>query len=94
MSASQAPNKNRPRQSARPAPGKTLQQQLPELRPAQSTALLQELHILTPEGKLNQDTRRQLKPANHQLQFIQTPLQEAPAARGDVRLADTGPGKP
>ncbi|HEX5739245.1 MAG TPA: SAM-dependent methyltransferase, partial [Hydrogenophaga sp.] len=41
---------------ARQAP--TLQEQLPELRPGQSVELLKELHILTREGKLNQDTRR------------------------------------
>ncbi|MCX7252320.1 MAG: SAM-dependent methyltransferase, partial [Burkholderiales bacterium] len=103
MSASQAPNKNRPRQSDRPAPGqpargarapeKTLQEQLPELRPGQSTALLQELHILTREGKLNQDTRRKLKQVNHLLQFIEPLLQEALEARGDVSLVDHGAGK-
>jgi hypothetical protein len=42
-------------------PQKTLQEQLPELREGQSIVLLQELHILTREGKLNQDTRRKLK---------------------------------
>lgn len=103
MSASQAPNKNRPRPSDRPAPGqpargarapeKTLQEQLPELRPGQSTALLQELHILTREGKLNQDTRRKLKQVNHLLQFIEPLLQEALEARGDVSLVDHGAGK-
>ena len=31
-----------------------------ELRPGQSIELLQELHILTREGKLNQDSRRKL----------------------------------
>ena len=103
MSASQAPNKNRPRPSDRPAPGqpargarapeKTLQEQLPELRPGQSTALLQELHILTREGKLNQDTRRKLKQVNHLLQFIEPLLQEALETRGDVSLVDHGAGK-
>ena len=103
MSASQAPNKNRPRPSDRTvsgqpargarAPEKTLQEQLPELRTGQSTALLQELHILTREGKLNQDTRRKLKQVNHLLQFIEPLLQEALAARGDVSLVDHGAGK-
>jgi hypothetical protein len=31
------------------------------LRPGQSVALLQHLHILTREGQLNQDSRRKLK---------------------------------
>lgn len=46
-------------------PQKTLQEQLPELRPGQSIELLKELHILTREGKLNQDTRRKLKQVYH-----------------------------
>ncbi|MEO7940570.1 MAG: SAM-dependent methyltransferase, partial [Burkholderiaceae bacterium] len=35
------------------------------LRPGQSVALLQELHILTRDGKLNQDSRRKLKQVMH-----------------------------
>ena len=77
--------------AGRPAP--TLQEQLPELRPGQSVALLQELHILTREGKLNQDTRRKLKQVYHLVQFIEPLLAEVLAARGDVTLADHGAGK-
>jgi hypothetical protein len=77
--------------NARPAP--TLQEQLPELRPGQSVPLLQELHILTREGKLNQDTRRKLKQVYHLVQFIEPLLAEVLAARGDVTLADHGAGK-
>ena len=77
--------------TARPAP--TLHEQLPELRAGQSVALLQELHILTREGKLNQDTRRKLKQVNHLVQFIEPLLAEVLAARGDVTLADHGAGK-
>ena len=33
----------------------------PEIRPGQSIELLKELHILTRDGKLNQDSRRKLK---------------------------------
>ncbi len=71
----------------------TLKEQLPELREGQSVALLQALHILTREGKLNQDTRRKLKQVNHLVQFIEPLLQEALDARGDVALADHGAGK-
>ncbi|MDP3810075.1 MAG: SAM-dependent methyltransferase [Hydrogenophaga sp.] len=71
----------------------TLQEQLPELREGQSVALLQELHILTREGKLNQDTRRKLKQVYHLVQFIEPLLAEVLAARGDVTLADHGAGK-
>ncbi len=66
---------------------------LPELRPGQSVELLKELHILTREGKLNQDTRRKLKQVNHLLQFIEPLLQEALDAHGDVTLVDHGAGK-
>jgi hypothetical protein len=78
---------------ATPRPTPTLQDQLPELRPGQSIELLQELHILTREGKLNQDTRRKLKQVYHLVQFIEPLLQEALDARGDVALADHGAGK-
>jgi hypothetical protein len=74
-------------------PQKTLQEQLPELREGQSVALLQELHILTREGKLNQDTRRKLKQVYHLVQFIEPLLAEVLKARGDVTLADHGAGK-
>ncbi|HRA63913.1 MAG TPA: SAM-dependent methyltransferase, partial [Burkholderiaceae bacterium] len=47
-----------------------------ELRPGQSVALLQELHILTRDGKMNQDSRRKLKQVYHLYQFIEPLLQE------------------
>ena len=74
-------------------PQKTLQEQLPELRPGQSIELLKELHILTRDGKLNQDTRRKLKQVYHLVQFIEPLLSEVMAAKGDVTLADHGAGK-
>jgi hypothetical protein len=88
-----APNDRQPKphKGAKAAP--SLQDQLPELRPGQSVALLQELHILTREGKLNQDTRRKLKQVYHLVQFIEPLLQESLAARGDVALADHGAGQ-
>ena len=46
------------------------------LRPGQSVALLQELHILTRDGKLNQDSRRKLKQVYHLYQFIEKILLE------------------
>jgi hypothetical protein len=75
------------------APQKTLREQLPELREGQSVELLQELHILTREGKLNQDTRRKLKQVYHLVQFIEPLLAEVLKERGDVTLADHGAGK-
>jgi hypothetical protein len=77
----------------RPASEAWLREQLPELRAGQSIELLKELHILTREGRLNQDTRRKLKQVNHLLQFIEPLLQEVLAERGDVVLVDHGAGK-
>ena len=74
-------------------PQKTLQEQLPELREGQSVELLKELHILTREGKLNQDTRRKLKQVYHLVQFIEPLLATVLKERGDVTLADHGAGK-
>jgi len=65
-----------------------------ELRPGQSTELLKELHILTREGKLNQDSRRKLKQVYHLFQFIEKLLEELPAGEGrPLSLADHGAGK-
>jgi len=75
------------------SPASTLQDPLPELRPGQSVELLQELHILTREGRLNQDTRRKLKQVHHLVQFIEPMLAEVLQQRGDVTLADHGAGK-
>ena len=74
-------------------PQKTLQEQLPELRTGQSIELLKELHILTREGKLNQDTRRKLKQVYHLVQFIEPLLADVLKRQGDVTLADHGAGK-
>ncbi len=64
-----------------------------ELRPGQSIELLKELHILTREGKLNQDTRRKLKQVYHLYQFIEKLLLELPASSAGLTLADHGAGK-
>jgi hypothetical protein len=66
---------------------------LPEVRAGQSIALLKELHILTRDGKLNQDSRRKLKQVYHLYQFIEPLLQQVLSERGDVALVDHGAGK-
>lgn len=66
---------------------------IPEIRPGQSIELLKELHILTRDGKLNQDSRRKLKQVYHLYQFIEPLLLEARAAHPDVTLVDHGAGK-
>ena len=72
-------------------------QLISELRPGQSIELLKELHILTREGKLNQDTRRKLKQVYHLYQFIEPLLndvvQDVLKAKPAFTLADHGAGK-
>ena len=63
------------------------------LRPGQSLELLKALHILTREGKLNQDSRRKLKQVYHLYQFIAPLLEELSANDHPVTLADHGAGK-
>lgn len=65
----------------------------PEIRPGQSVELLKELHILTREGKLNQDSRRKLKQVYHLYQFIEKLLLELPEKNAGITLADHGAGK-
>jgi len=65
----------------------------PDLRPGQSIELLKELHILTRDGQLNQDSRRKLKQVYHLYQFIEPLLAEVLADGGDLTLADHGAGK-
>ena len=68
-------------------------QVIEELRAGQSTELLKELHILTREGKLNQDTRRKLKQVYHLYQFIEPLLNSVLTSRAAFTLADHGAGK-
>ena len=80
---------------ARASAAETAQQALAaELRPGQSLELLKELHILTREGRLNQDSRRKLKQVYHLYQFIEKLLDELPVKSGQsISLADHGAGK-
>ena len=65
----------------------------PEIRAGQSIELLKELHILTRDGKLNQDSRRKLKQVYHLYQFIEKLLLELPDNGRTATLADHGAGK-
>ena len=65
----------------------------PEVRPGQSIELLKELHILTRDGKLNQDSRRKLKQVYHLYQFIEPLLKEVRETHPGVSLVDHGAGK-
>ncbi len=75
-----------------------------EIRPGQSVELLKELHILTRDGKLNQDSRRKLKQVYHLYHFVEKLLDALPVAAPDaldetgaklrgITLADHGAGK-
>ncbi|MBK9160601.1 MAG: SAM-dependent methyltransferase [Nitrosomonadales bacterium] len=66
---------------------------IPEIRPDQSVELLKELHILTRDGKLNQDSRRKLKQVYHLFHFIEPLMAEALSGSGTLTLADHGAGK-
>ena len=67
---------------------------IPEIKPEQSIELLKELHILTRDGKLNQDSRRKLKQVYHLYHFIEpllAELEQSPTP--EITLADHGAGK-
>ncbi len=64
-----------------------------EIRPGQSVELLKELHILTRDGKMNQDSRRKLKQVNHLCQFIEPLLAQLREGERAVSLVDHGAGK-
>ena len=75
------------------APASVAAVEIPELRPGQSVELLKELHILTRDGRLNQDSRRKLKQVSHLFQFIEPLLEEFSAQGHAPLLADHGAGK-
>ena len=64
-----------------------------DIRPGQSVELLKELHILTRDGKMNQDSRRKLKQVNHLCQFIEPLLTQLRAGEQALSLVDHGAGK-
>ena len=65
----------------------------PDVRPGQSIELLKELHILTRDGKLNQDSRRKLKQVYHLYHFIEPLLKDVREQKQGVSLVDHGAGK-
>src|SRR5512147_2584378 len=64
-----------------------------DIKPNQSIELLKQLHILTRDGKMNQDSRRKLKQINHLYQFIEPLLQDIQQDHADITLVDHGAGK-
>ena len=66
---------------------------IPEIKPGQSLELLKELHILTRDGKLNQDSRRKLKQVYHLYQFIEPLLKNLQDNTESTLVVDHGAGK-
>ncbi len=64
-----------------------------DIRPEQSVELLKALHILTRDGKLNQDSRRKLKQVYHLFNFIEPLLAKVQHDHAEVTLVDHGAGK-
>jgi hypothetical protein len=71
----------------------TVFEQMPELPTGCSVPLLQALHIVTREGRINQDSRRKLKQVAHLVRFIEPLIKDVLARRGDVTVVDHGAGK-
>ncbi|ADI29268.1 class I SAM-dependent methyltransferase [Methylotenera versatilis] len=67
--------------------------QIPEIKPNQSIELLKALHILTRDGKLNQDSRRKLKQVYHLVNFIEPLFNEVLAKNPNPTMVDHGAGK-
>ncbi len=61
--------------------------EIKELWPGQSIDLLKTLHILTKDGRLNQDSKRKLKQIHHLIQLIDPHLTDAKS------IVDLGAGK-
>jgi hypothetical protein len=66
---------------------------LKDIKPQQSIELLKALHILTRDGRMNQDSRRKLKQVYHLYQLIEPCLEKALATNPQFTLADHGAGK-
>ncbi len=65
----------------------------PEVRAGQSVELLKELHLLTRDGQLNQDSRRKLKQVYHLYHFIEPLLAAATEGGRAATVVDHGAGK-
>lgn len=64
-----------------------------DIHPDQSVPLLQALHILTRDGKLNQDSRRKLKQVNHLVNFIRPLVDDLLSREQAFSIVDHGAGK-
>src|SRR6201996_3392137 len=74
-------------------PMKPQKNDLQDLWPGQSVALLKALHILTHNGGLNADSRRKLKQVQHLAQLIKPAIDAGLKDKDQPVLADLGAGK-
>lgn len=70
-----------------------IEAEVEELWQKQSVPLLQSLHLLTRDGKLNQDARRKLKQVYHFSRLLLPFLENIYEAKESPRLTDVGSGK-
>jgi SAM-dependent methyltransferase len=63
------------------------------VKEGQSIELLKELHILTRDGKMNQDSRRKLKQVYHLIQFIEPIIKKIFLEKTIASVIDFGSGK-
>jgi len=68
-------------------------QKLEDIKPEQSIELLKSLHILTRDGKINQDSRRKLKQVYHLYNFIEPILEAIKKEDEKFLIVDHGCGK-
>lgn len=64
-----------------------------EIKPQQSIELLKELHILTRDEKMNQDSRRKLKQIYHLFNFVEPLLKQLKDSNANLTVVDHGAGK-
>jgi hypothetical protein len=81
------------RARSHPDPARDIKELWPSANPENSVPLLKALHILTPDGRLNADSRRKLKQVLHLVQLLRPALETLLAEKDSPVLVDLGSGK-
>jgi hypothetical protein len=76
-----------------PEPAQAIKDLWPSANPENSVALLKALHILTPDGRLNADSRRKLKQVLHLVQLLRPSVDALLAQTDSPVFVDLGSGK-
>jgi len=82
-----------PRSHPQSDPAQAIKELWPSANPEKSVALLKALHILTPDGRLNADSRRKLKQVLHLVQLLRPAVESLLAETESPVLVDLGSGK-